>query len=159
LQKYKGDSNVHLELKRALEEYSQKEEWYKEFLEGCQKVAAVEVNKPAAERAAIPTAETGLVGTTGTGSGVDEEPAEEEEPKQTTPTRTRGRKRAAVSPGAEWKLKDNRKEMLEKKREDLEKVLSRRKSTSKRLSKDSICDKIQAQIDTIDEELMELIMS
>lgn len=61
LKKYGGDSKVHLELKSALEEYFGKDDWHREFLQGCELVAAHEVNKPSAERAAIPTVEAGVV--------------------------------------------------------------------------------------------------
>jgi hypothetical protein len=56
LQKYTTEHSPASQkaLKRALDEYFQREIWYKQFLVGCERVAAVEVNKPAAERVAIP---------------------------------------------------------------------------------------------------------
>ena len=53
-------SQVHVALLEALEEYYSKEQWYKAYVKASEEVAAVEVNKPLAERAAIPTAENSL---------------------------------------------------------------------------------------------------
>jgi len=55
LKKYEGRSRVHLELREALDEFYEKEEWQKEFLRGCKRWGAAEANKPLAERAATPT--------------------------------------------------------------------------------------------------------
>ena len=49
---------MHLELREALDEFYEKDEWQKEFLRGCKRWGAAEANKPPAERAAAPT-ETG----------------------------------------------------------------------------------------------------
>lgn len=51
---------VHKQLKQALEEYYQKETWYKMYVEGSQQAAAAEVNKPEPERALIPGVENGI---------------------------------------------------------------------------------------------------
>ena len=49
---------MHLELREALDDFYEKEEWQKEFLRGCKRWGAAEANKPPSERAATPT-ETG----------------------------------------------------------------------------------------------------
>ena len=59
LQQYDGcdDSEVHTQLRDALHDYYHKESWYKDFMQGCEAVAANEVNKPIGERVPIPTVE------------------------------------------------------------------------------------------------------
>ena len=48
-------------MRDALEDFFRRDEWRKAFLRGCEGVAAAEENKPATERAAVPTVENGVV--------------------------------------------------------------------------------------------------
>ena len=88
--KYEGQCPTRLALKEALDEYFHKEVWYKQYLEGCQQVAAVEVNKPAAERAAIPSiADDNEAPAAATTAGPD--PAGEHGANATATTRDQGK--------------------------------------------------------------------
>ena len=207
LKKYKSDSEVHVALKTALEDYFSKEAWYKEFLQGCEKVAAVEVNKPAAERAAIPTGaaiptvETGIVAAAAAAaaaaqgqttaaaeiadmvggeknasanrpssrrrkreSNLSERPRtrarRHQQQEKKTPTEDTANESPAVSrtPVTPDSSGNRTKEVLEQKRAELAKLLSRRRGNATP-TKDLLSGRIQTQIDKLDGELLEMILA
>ena len=192
LKKYEGDNTTHLELKAALDEYFGKEVWRKEFLKACEQIAEVEVNKPSAERAAIPTLEKGVVvtatevvtaeATVSTGAPDAQQQTKRKATEEEPPSRpnTRARKKAdsenkleeevvpegeltpaAVSPEPRAKKEGGQhlKDTLERKRDELCKLLASRSKAIPSGGRDALSDKIQSKIDEMDENMLELILT